>query len=113
MTLSIPAIFQKVKPNKDQNYAEINPAAASHHDRPRADGTPADLENWGWLRLAFPVLITGLLTAFWFGSVAAHQREDIISRLKQVHAKERETMRISAERAKTKLIKQSHHKIMQ
>ncbi len=33
---------------------------------------PADLENWGWLRLAIPVLIAGFLTAFWFGSIAAH-----------------------------------------
>jgi hypothetical protein len=74
---------------------------------------PADLENWGWLRLAVPVLIVGFLTAFWFGSVAAHQREDKISRLKEQHAKERETIRVNAERAKTKLIKQSQHKTMQ
>ena len=74
---------------------------------------PADLENWGWLRLAVPVLIVGFLTAFWFGSVAAHQREDKISRLKELHAKERETIRVNAERAKTKLIKQSQHKTMQ
>jgi len=71
---------------------------------------PADLENWGWLRLAVPVLIVGFLTAFWFGSVAAHQREDKISRLKELHAIERETIRVNAERAKTKLIKQSQHK---
>lgn len=74
---------------------------------------PADLEHWGWLRLAVPVLIVGLLTAFWFGSVAAHQREDKISRLKERYAKERETIRVNAERAKTKLVKQSQHKTMQ
>jgi len=74
---------------------------------------PNDLENWGWLRLAVPVLIVGFLTAFWFGSVAAHQRENKISRLKELHAKERETIRVNAERAKTKLIKQSQHKTMQ
>ena len=74
---------------------------------------PADLQNWGWLRLAVPVLIVGFLTAFWFNSVAAHQREDKISRLKELHAKERETIRVNAERAKTKLIKQSQHKTMQ
>jgi hypothetical protein len=73
---------------------------------------PSDLGNWGWLRLAVPVLIVGFLTAFWFGSVAAHQREDKISRLKELHAKERETIRVNAERAKTKLIKQSQHKTM-
>lgn len=71
---------------------------------------PADLENWGWLRLAIPVLIAGFLTAFWFGSIAAHQRKDEISRLKEYHAKERETIRLNAERAKTKLVKQAQSK---
>jgi len=74
---------------------------------------PADLENWGWLRVAIPVLIAGFLTAFWFGSIAAHQRKDEISRLKEFHAKERETIRVNAERAKTKLVKQAQRKTMQ
>jgi hypothetical protein len=74
---------------------------------------PADLENWGWLRLAIPVLIAGFLTAFWFGSVAAHQRKDEISRLKEYHTKDRETIRVNAERDKTKLVKQSQRKTLQ
>ena len=73
---------------------------------------PADLENWGWLRLAIPVLIAGFLTAFWFGSIAAHQRMDEISRLKEYHAKERETIRVNAERTKSKLVKQAHRNTM-
>ena len=71
---------------------------------------PADLENWGWLRLAIPVLIAGFLTAFWFGSIAAHQRKDEISRLKEYHVKERETTRVNAERTKSKLVKQAQRK---
>jgi len=74
---------------------------------------PGDLENWGWLRLAIPVLIAGFLTAFWFGSIAAHQRKDEISRLKEYHAKERETIRVNAERAKTTLEKQTQRKTLQ
>jgi hypothetical protein len=74
---------------------------------------PADLANWGWLRLTIPVLIAGLLTAFWFGSIAARQRKDKISRLKEHHAKERETIRVNAERAKSKLVKQAQHKTLQ
>ena len=74
---------------------------------------PADLENWGWLRLAIPVLIVGFLTAFWFGSIAAHQRKNEISRLNEDHAKERETIRVNAERAKTKLVKQAQRKTLQ
>jgi Flp pilus assembly protein TadB len=74
---------------------------------------PADLANWGWLRLVIPVLIAGFLTAFWFGSIAARQRKDKISRLKEHHAKERETIRVNAERAKNKLVKQAQRKTLQ
>ena len=73
---------------------------------------PADLESWGWLRLVIPVLIVGFLTAFWFGSIAALQRRDEISRLKEHHAKERENIRVNAERAKTKLVKQAQRKTL-
>lgn len=74
---------------------------------------PADLSNWGWLRLAAPILIAGFLTAFWFGSIAAHQRKDHINRLREDHAKARENIRVNAERAKTRLVKQTQRKAMQ
>ena len=74
---------------------------------------PADLKNWGWLRLAIPLLIAGFLTVFWFGSIAARQRKDEISRLKESHAKERETIRVKAERSKTELAKQAQRKTLQ
>ena len=74
---------------------------------------PADLANWGWLRLVIPVMIAGLLTAFWFGSIAARQRTDKISRLKENHAKERESIRVNAERAKSELVKQAQRKTLQ
>ena len=74
---------------------------------------PADLANWDWLRLVIPVLIAGLLTAFWFGSIAARQRKDKINRLKEDHAKERESIRVNAERAKSELVKQAQRKTLQ
>ena len=74
---------------------------------------PADPANWGWVRLAVPVLIAGILTAFWFGSIAARLRKDEISRLKENHAKEREAIRVSAERAKTRLATQTERKTLQ
>jgi len=74
---------------------------------------PQGPANWGWLRLAIPVLIAGCLTAFWFGSIAAHQRKNEISRLKEHHAKERETIRVNAERAKTKLAKKTQRQTLQ
>ncbi len=74
---------------------------------------PADLANWDWLRLVIPVLIAGLLTAFWFSSIAARQRKDKINRLKEDHAKERESIRVNAERAKSELVKKAQRKTLQ
>lgn len=74
---------------------------------------PTDLVDWGWFRLIIPVVIVGLLTAFWFGAVAAHQRKDEISRLQENHAREREALRVNAERAKAKVVKQAHQETMQ
>lgn len=74
---------------------------------------PSKMENWAWLRLAIPVLIAGLLTAFWFGSMAAQERKDQINRLKEHHAKDREAIRVNAERAKTRLVKQAQRKTLQ
>jgi hypothetical protein len=74
---------------------------------------PVNLADWGWLRLAIPVLIVGLLTAFWFGAVAAHQRKEEVSRLQENHAKEREAILMNAERAKAKIVKQAHQETLQ
>lgn len=74
---------------------------------------PADLVDWGWLRLIVPIVIVGLLTAFWFGSVAAHQHKDVINRLQENHAREREALRVNAERAKARVVKQAHQETMQ
>jgi Flp pilus assembly protein TadB len=73
---------------------------------------PADLKNWVWLQLAIPLIIAAFLTAFWFSSIAAQQRKDEISRLKESHAKERETIRVKAERAKTVLVKQAQRRTL-
>ena len=74
---------------------------------------PADPANWDWLRLAIPVLIAGILTAFWFGSIAVQHRKDRINRLKENHAKERESLRVNAERAKTRLVKKTQRQTLQ
>lgn len=75
---------------------------------------PADLAtNWGWLRLAVPVLIVGVLTAFWFGSMAEHQRKDLLNKLQANHAKERETIRVKAEQEKAKVAKEAHKETLE
>ncbi len=74
---------------------------------------PVQSAIWSWLRLAAPVLVVGLLTACWFGAVAAHLRKDAISRLQEDHAREREAIRMQAERAKAKVLQQAHKETLQ
>lgn len=72
-----------------------------------------DLSGWGWLRLLVPVLIVGLLTSSWLGAIAAHRYKDEISRLQENHARERENLRVNAERAKHRVLKQAHQETIQ
>ena len=74
---------------------------------------PTGLAGWEWFRLGIPLLIIGVLTAFWLGAVAAQQHQDAISRLQENHAKERETLRVNAERAKHQVLKQAQQETLQ
>lgn len=64
-----------------------------------------------WLLLGALALIMGFLAAFWFVSVAAHCRKDALARVQENFSREREQVRVKAEREKTKVIQQSHRQI--
>lgn len=72
---------------------------------------PEDLSGWGWLRIGIPLLISAVLIAFWFGSLAVQMRQDAINRLKERHALERENIKVSAERAKHKVTKDAQKQV--
>lgn len=65
----------------------------------------------GWLRIGVPLLISAVLIAFWFGSLAVQMRHDAIARLKEQHARERESIKVSAERAKHKVTKDAQKQV--
>jgi hypothetical protein len=73
---------------------------------------PSGDDGWHWVRAAIPIMMVGFLTALWFASIATHQRKDEISRLKEHHAKERETIRVNAERAKSRVVKKAQHETL-
>ena len=56
-------------------------------------------------------LVINLVTAFWFASIAAHARKDAIAKVREESARERESLRVDAEREKSKLMKESHENI--
>ena len=72
---------------------------------------PAELNMTGILRLAIPLLIIALVVAFWFNSIAGHHSKDAIGKVKDDFANEKEKIRANAQRAKERVIKESHKNI--
>ena len=64
-----------------------------------------------WLLFGAFALIMGFLAAFWFTSIASHLSKDAIARARESFSREREQIRVKAEREKTRVIKQSHQQI--
>ncbi len=92
-----------------------------------------DLQGIDWLRLAFPIAMIGVFSAFWFQSIAKQKSKDELANLENKYTKEKakredsylaekamindkhikETAKIqlNAERAKTKIVKQTQQQI--
>lgn len=73
--------------------------------------TPEDVSGLDWLRVVIPLLVSTVLIAFWFGSLALQMRQDAIAQLKEKHARERETIKVNAERAKHRVTKDAQKQI--
>lgn len=73
--------------------------------------SPDVLQGEGLVRLAIPLLFIALMVAFWFTSLAEHYRKDAVEKTKSSFAKEREKLRVNAERAKTRVVKQAQKDI--
>jgi mannitol-specific phosphotransferase system IIBC component len=64
-----------------------------------------------WLAVLLLALIISLVTAFWFASIASHAKKDALAHAKDEFYKEREKLRVNAERQKTTLLRKSHEEI--
>ncbi len=73
--------------------------------------SPDQLQGEALVRLAIPLLFISLMVAFWFTSLAEHYRKDSVEKVKSSFAKERENLRVNAERAKTRVVKQAQQDI--
>jgi len=74
-----------------------------------AAGRTGDQELW--IAIGCLALVVSLVTAFWFESIAGHIKKDAVTRAKDEYYRERERLRVNAERAKSRLIKKSHQEI--
>jgi len=72
---------------------------------------PADLQGANLLRVIVPVLVIGFVAAFWFASMAHHLRKDHLARVSEQFARERENLRVNAERSKARAMKQAQKDI--
>ena len=73
---------------------------------------PSDMSGWWW-RLLIPLVTIGVVTAFWLKSLADHHNKDELYKLRELHAKEREQIRVNAERAKTRIVKEVQQETLQ
>jgi hypothetical protein len=64
-----------------------------------------------WLAVFLLALIISLVTAFWFASIASHAKKDALAHAKDEFFREREKLRVNAERQKTRLLRTSHEEI--
>jgi len=73
--------------------------------------SPSSLDEVSLLRLIVPLFFMALMVAFWFSSLSAHFRKDTEHKMTNKFAKEREELRVKAERAKTRVVKQAQKEI--
>ncbi len=66
-----------------------------------------------WIAFGLIALLTNVLTAFWFGAIAKQIKKDAVARTKEVFAKERERLHLRTEKEKSKLVEQSHKRVVQ
>ena len=64
-----------------------------------------------WLAVLLLALIVAVVTAFWFASIASHATKDALASARDEFSKEREKLRVNAERQKTRLMRKSHEEI--
>jgi len=70
-----------------------------------------NLEKIDRVQMGIPFVLIALMVALWFRTLAEYSRKDVEEKLKEKHLKERETIKVNAERAKTKVVKEAQKEI--
>lgn len=73
---------------------------------------PDKLDFSTLLRLFVPLIFISLSVAFWFKSIAEYHNKDVLQKLEGNFAKEREKLRVNAERAKRRVEKAAQKNII-
>ncbi|MCK5697448.1 MAG: hypothetical protein KAI02_04745 [Gammaproteobacteria bacterium] len=73
---------------------------------------PDILDTSALVRLVIPLLFISFFIAFWFKSLAGQQSKHTIAKLEKKFSKEREKLRVNAERAKRSVEKEAQKNIV-
>ncbi|HFQ62615.1 MAG TPA: hypothetical protein ENK39_10005 [Epsilonproteobacteria bacterium] len=69
-----------------------------------------NLKGSGLLQFIVPLLFIALVLSFWFDSMAGHSKKDTVEKMKDSFAKEREDIRVKAEKNIAREAKVTHAK---
>ena len=72
---------------------------------------PQPIEGKAWIAVLLPIFLLGVFVALWFASIAKNNTQAAVNKAKLAFAKERESIQVKAERAKTKLVDKTHKQI--
>jgi len=73
--------------------------------------SPLTTDGMSLLRLVLPLFFMALMVAFWFSSLSDNFQKDREHKMSNKFAKEREELRVKAERAKTRVVKEAQKEI--
>ena len=73
--------------------------------------SPLNGDSMSLLRLVLPLFFMALMVAFWFSSLSDNFQKDREHKMTNKFAKEREELRVKAERAKTRVVKEAQKEI--
>jgi len=73
--------------------------------------SPKTFDEMGILRLVVPLFFVAIMVAFWFSLLSEHFYKDREHEIKESFAKEREKLRVKAERDKIKVVKEAQKEI--
>ena len=73
--------------------------------------SPLNSDTMSLLRLVLPLFFMALMVAFWFSSLSDSFQKDREHKMTNKFAKEREELRVKAERAKTRVVKEAQKEI--
>jgi len=73
--------------------------------------SPDTLDTTAILRLIVPLFFISLMVAFWFSSLVENFKKDAIGKMKEGFLKERESLLVKAEEAKTRVVKEAQKEI--